>query len=132
MSIAYIVGFNFTVIWLREACADIAEEKKLPNRENEKAPKMRLELIKRFGGQCWFEECMEDDPDKLEFIHIKATKVMGRGRGRKERYYDVKKNPHCYALMCKYHHDQWDEYIKSFKSRRSELEIEDPDRGEVF
>lgn len=30
------------------------------------------------------------------------------GRGRKERYYDIKNHPDCYALMCEDHHKAYD------------------------
>jgi predicted restriction endonuclease len=34
--------------------------------------------------------------------------LNGRGRGRKERYYDVIRNPTSYLLMCKDHHEMYD------------------------
>jgi len=82
---------------------------------------LRLELIEKFGGSCWKNECGEDDPDRLEFAHVLDTPVMGWGRGRNKRYYDVLKNPDCYALFCKYHHKEYDDYVKDIQEKRQEL-----------
>ena len=71
----------------------------MPNRFNKRIKELREELIEKFGGKCVVCDSTED----LEFAHIKPTKLSGRGRGRKERYYDVIKNPDCYALTCKEH-----------------------------
>lgn len=67
---------------------------------------MRLELIQEWGGSCCF--CPEQDPELLEFAHVSLTELKGRGRGRKERYYDVKKHPEAYLLMCKACHEIYD------------------------
>jgi len=71
----------------------------MTNRFNKRIKELREELIKKFGGKCIICGSTLD----LEFAHIKPTKLGGRGRGRKERYYDVLKNPNCYALTCKEH-----------------------------
>lgn len=92
-----------------------------PNRPNIRAPILRLELIEMFGGTCWKEECGENNPERLEFAHILDTPVMGRGRGRKERYFDIKKNPESYALFCKYHHEEYDGYVKDIEEKRIEF-----------
>jgi len=93
----------------------------MTNKRNIRAPTLRLELIEQFGGTCWKDECGEDDPERLEFIHILDTPVMGRGRGRKERYWDIKKHPGSYALFCKYHHTEYDSYVKDIKEKRNEM-----------
>ena len=43
-----------------------------------------------------------DVRSNLEFAHVRETGLIGRGRGRKERYYDIVNNLDCYRLM---HHD---------------------------
>ena len=40
----------------------------------------------------------------LEFAHLKPTRVYGRGRGRCQRYHDIKNHPESYALLCRHHH----------------------------
>lgn len=45
---------------------------------------------------------------ELEFAHIKETGLNGHGRGRADRYHDIKKNPDSYKLMCKRHHREFD------------------------
>lgn len=76
----------------------------MPSRQNTWIIEKRKQLIKLFGGMCvlcWTTE-------NLEFAHIKPTKLNGLGRGRKERYYDVKNNPKSYVLMCKKCHERFD------------------------
>lgn len=52
--------------------------------------------------------------DELQFAHIKPTGISGRGRGLAVRYHDIKNNPECYMLMCKWHHKKFDrEYWKN-------------------
>jgi len=53
-------------------------------------------LKKEFGGKCL--NC--GSIINLQFAHIKETGLNGRGRGRKERYYDIRKYPKCYILLC--------------------------------
>lgn len=48
------------------------------------------------GGKCW--NC--GSIINLQFAHIKETELNGEGRGRHERYFDVKNHPDCYALLC--------------------------------
>ena len=45
---------------------------------------------------------------QLEFAHIAPTTVSGMGRGRKERVYDIIKNPKSYILLCHKHHNEYD------------------------
>lgn len=64
------------------------------------------------GNQCEINGCLVRD--KLQFAHIKPTGLSGEGRGRSNRYYDIKNNPECYKLMCKWHHHKFDrEYWKN-------------------
>ena len=37
----------------------------------------------------------------LEFAHLRATGLCGRGRGQIARYYDIAHNPECYTLLCR-------------------------------
>ena len=46
--------------------------------------------------------------EKREFAHVLETALKGRGRGRKERYYDIIKNPDCYRLLCQFHYKEMD------------------------
>lgn len=59
--------------------------------------------------------------EKLEFAHVFPTDVMGRGRGRKERIYDVSKNPGAYAYVCKNHHGALDAIRKMINEGREKL-----------
>ena len=73
----------------------------MTNPRNKLQKKFRKQLIKAFGGKCVICGSIEN----LEFAHVKPTKLSGIGRGRKERYYDVLRNPDCYALTCKEHNN---------------------------
>jgi len=68
------------------------------NRRNELQKIYRKNLVRAFGAFCWL---CEEETKVLEFHHLKETKLNGRGRGRKERYYDILKNPNCYFPTCK-------------------------------
>lgn len=52
------------------------------------------------GGKC--EKC--GSRRRLQFAHRAPTKLMGRGRGSRERYYDIKKHPAAYILVCRQCH----------------------------
>jgi len=65
-------------------------------------------LRKEFGDKCSF--C--GSTAKLEFAHLEPTELVGRGRGRKERYYDIKKNPDSYVLLCVGCHKTLDTVLK--------------------
>jgi hypothetical protein len=65
------------------------------------------ELRRLFGGRC--RKCgakrsrlkrgrLKTGP--LEFAHVKPTGLCGRGRGLKNRFVDVLRNPDCYELLC--------------------------------
>ena len=66
--------------------------------------RMFEELRKQFGGKC--KHC--DSTEDLQFAHIKDTKLNGKGRGLKTRYYDIKNHPDCYALLAKICHYEFD------------------------
>ena len=69
---------------------------------------MRKLLIEAFGGKCQFEGC--EETENLEFAHRVPTELNGWGRGRKERIQDVINNPCCYALSCKKHNKEFQEW----------------------
>lgn len=77
------------------------------NYTNELVKRKILELRERMGGRCVNPLC-ENPTEDLQFAHVKRTKLNGRGRGRKERYYDVVKNPDCYILLTKDCHKRFD------------------------
>lgn len=62
--------------------------------------RLRLQLIGEMGGRCMAKGCTQTDPDKLQFAHLKPTKLSGAGRGMSHRLYDVKKNFTSYGLLC--------------------------------
>lgn len=71
--------------------------------------KLRIER----GNEC--EECgVHQDKAKylhrngLEFAHVITTSLNGRGRGRADRYHDIKKYPTHYKLMCRLCHLEFD------------------------
>jgi hypothetical protein len=37
----------------------------------------------------------------LEFAHLAPTGLRGRGRGQIQRYYDIRRHPESYALLCR-------------------------------
>jgi hypothetical protein len=57
-----------------------------------------------FGGRC--VDC--GSTRRLEFAHVKPTGLCSRGRGKADRYHDIRKNPDCYALRCRRCHRSWD------------------------
>ena len=64
-------------------------------------------LLEERGGKCTWTDC--DATEALEFAHVKPTELKGRSRGRKERYYDIIKNPDSYRLLCHFHHKMMDD-----------------------
>ena len=69
------------------------------------------QLRKDFGDKCTKCDMAEKGDPKnptLEFAHLKPTKLNGRGRGSLHRYYDIRKNPKSYALMCTACHFKFD------------------------
>ena len=73
----------------------------ITNRTNRLMPSRILAVkVLFYGSRCAI--CGEiQDPDTLDFAHVKPTELSGRGRGRKERYYDVVNNLDCYRCMCR-------------------------------
>ena len=80
----------------------------MTNKQNVWIRKKLTELIDIYGGKCMV--CGSEE--NLEFAHVKPTELSGRGRGRKERYYDVKYNPDCYCLMCEDCHKYYDSVLR--------------------
>lgn len=76
----------------------------MANQANKWIKEARKRLIILWGLKCFVCGTSE----KLEFAHINDTELRGMGRGRKERYYDVIKNPDSYVLLCKNCHKDFD------------------------
>jgi hypothetical protein len=57
----------------------------------------RQRLVRDFGGRC--VGCGTESD--LEFAHVRATDLNGRGRGQNHRVRDVLNNPAAYVLLCK-------------------------------
>ena len=83
--------------------------------------KNRNKLIEEFGGEC--QNCGEENRSKLEFAHIKPTKVSGYGRGSNRRILDVMKNKDKYRLMCNLCHDAFDYDHPEVLAERNKLLI---------
>ena len=64
------------------------------------------ELRRQFGGKCRNQEC--SSTENLEFAHVKDTGLKGWSRGKKNRYYDILRNPDSYVLICKTCHKKYD------------------------
>jgi hypothetical protein len=62
--------------------------------------RLKARLLEQHGGKCQTCGSTQD----LEFAHIKPTKVKGKGRGMKERLWDIKKHPTPYTLLCNWCH----------------------------
>ena len=62
------------------------------------------ELKKEFGNRCEF--CGSEND--LQFAHIVPTKLRGMGRGKKNRYYDIRNHKTDYLLLCKDCHYKFD------------------------
>ncbi len=76
----------------------------MANRMNEYVKRRWKQLIEDSGGKC--AQC--PSAEKLEFAHLEPTGLRGRGRGRKERLFDILKHPEKYVLLCGYCHDELD------------------------
>lgn len=68
------------------------------------------------GNAC---ECGCGRTERLEFAHLRETKVFGRGRGRADRYHDIRRNPDAYALLAKVCHQrqETDRAVQRIKAR---------------
>ena len=69
------------------------------------------ELRQDFGNKC----LLCNNSHALEFAHINSTKLSGSSRGKQKRYYDIKNNKECYALLCKKCHRKADNDSKVMK-----------------
>ena len=76
----------------------------MTNRQNKWIKQARGALMLEFGGCC--QRCGTEDA--LEFAHAAPTKLNSKGRGRKERFYDVKRNISAYVLLCRACHKAFD------------------------
>lgn len=63
-----------------------------------------------WGGHCIWCGTEGYDKNRLEFCHLpgKPTNMSGSSRGLSRRYYDVKRNPSNYVLLCMNHHIELD------------------------
>lgn len=71
------------------------------------------ELRELYGGIC--QKC--GSSKNLQFAHIKPTSLLGYGRGMKNRYYDIKNNKSCYALLCYQCHRRFDKLNDMWKNK---------------
>ena len=55
------------------------------------------ELRGRYGNRCGI--C--GSTKRLEFTHAAPTGLCSRGRGIRNRYFDILAHPECYALVCR-------------------------------
>ena len=83
------------------------ERKKITNQPNRFIKEKFEKLREEFGNKCHICNELYD----LEFAHIKDTELSGRGRGRKERYYDIIKNKKSYKLLCSRCHELYDDGV---------------------
>lgn len=74
--------------------------------------RLRTALRRMYGSEC----AICGTKRKLEFAHIKPTKLKGMSRGSKQRVLDVLKYPGSYWLLCKPCHD-WFDYVEMMKRR---------------
>jgi len=77
-------------IWLRKAFKQLKED---------------------FGSHCKLSESVfyyNQCEGKREFAHLHPTGLNGRSRGSYERYKDIITNKDCYILLCKKHHQMFD------------------------
>jgi len=73
-------------------------------------------LRELYGGEC----AICGSKERLEFAHVKPTELEGRGRGRKERYYDISSNPDCYMLLCHWCHREHDDELDHLSTETKE------------
>jgi len=106
-------------------------------KRSEKTKKPRIyyqrvaDLRKERGDfcECKREGCHGDRiPCKkrngLEFAHIAPTGLRGRGRGQTQRYYDIKRHPECYELLCDPCHWKQEVDTRSDKERERDEQLE--------
>jgi transcription elongation factor Elf1 len=66
--------------------------------------KLKEQLYQIHGNRCFF--C--GSTKQLEFAHLEPTGLNGMGRGRINRYLDIKKHVGSYMLLCHECHRQFD------------------------
>jgi hypothetical protein len=83
----------------------------------DRQPRTIAVLRIEWGNRC--QKCgASGDVKKLEFAHVKPTGLCGQGRGSVHRYYDIKRNPECYRLLCRQPcHKQFDDDMWARKRR---------------
>ena len=87
------------------------EQRKRRNKYNRewkrrKKAELRQQILDHYENKCRVPGCQTGQ--KLEYAHIKATGLNGRGRGSWERIRDVIQNWDCYVLLCVAHHTDYD------------------------
>ena len=111
--------------WLEKEAEEIREEKEhseyiqnalhnvMEGFERKELPPERIALTekfnnlrKEFGNRCEF--C--GYTSELEFAHILPTGLMGMGRGKKKRYYNIVNHKPDYLLLCKDCHRKFDKH----------------------
>ena len=90
----------------------------MPTRSNVWIVEAFKRLREAYGGKC----AICGSSERLEFAHVRPTSLMGRGRGRKERYYDVSNNPECYMLLCHDCHRDHDDELDALEESDAPLE----------
>lgn len=83
----------------------------LSTRSNEWIKRKLKDLRNNWGGKCQNMGHKIPIVENLEFAHKHNHKTdlsKKRGRGRKERYYDIMNNPESYILLCKTCHRIYD------------------------
>jgi len=68
--------------------------------------KLRAHLVSERGGKCEWKGCPETS--NLQFAHRRNNGFNGKGRGRQERYKNIRDNPGDYILLCADHHGAYD------------------------
>lgn len=76
----------------------------MTNQSNTWIKQAFVKLRVSYGNCC--DMC--GSTESLEFAHTRDNGFSGMGRGRKERYYNIKNNPNDYRLLCKKCHRIYD------------------------
>ena len=77
-----------------------------PRGEAAKLENRFQELKDEFGNRCEFCGSGKD----LQFAHIVPTGLMGQGRGKKKRYFNIRNHKNDYLLLCKNCHGKFDRH----------------------
>ena len=84
----------------------------MANKANVRAKNTMIALRRDHGNRC--EGCglhLNYNKVNLEFAHLTPCQ-KGRGRGRKERTYEVSKNPDQFVLLCRACHLTFDSLLQ--------------------